>query len=150
MDPKKVSVVSEKKKSKKYISHFPPSLFPSSFSFPFLFSSIFSIFVPFFLASFFLISLQKFPGGKSRGTLQKSLFLIFVFFLFSYFIFLIFLFFIFLIFFLPFHISSFSSHFTFFILFSLPHFSLSVVKNFLLESLLGALCPSAPPHLLRH
>ena len=39
--------------------HFPPSLFH--------FSSSFSIFLPFFLASFLPICHQKFPGGKSMG-----------------------------------------------------------------------------------
>ena len=38
----------------------------------------------------------------------------------------------------------FPQHFPFFYLFSLPHFSLSVAKNFPVESLGGALCPLFP------
>ena len=72
---------SEKKKKKKKKKHcsfsffFLLSLFKfflifllSLSIFP-LFSSTFTIFLPFFIASFFPITCQKFPGGKSLGAL---------------------------------------------------------------------------------
>ena len=70
VDPKQILVVFKSEKTKQNKTHFPTSTFifkfpPSLFQFSF-FSSPFSPFFR-FLASFFPIDQQKFPGQKSRG-----------------------------------------------------------------------------------